>query len=65
MKKIETTIGAYTNGEIYSRVVCLPDDANESDWQLVSEEEYQRHLKEEEERMQREMLNAPIYQNAD
>ncbi len=65
MKKIETTIGAYTNGEIYSRVVCLPDDADTNAWSLVSEEEYQQHLKEEEERMQREMLNAPIYPNAD
>lgn len=65
MKKLETQTGYYRNGDIFSKIVCLPDNANESDWQLVSEEEYQQHLKEEEERMQREMLNAPIYQNAD
>ena len=65
MKKLETQTGFYRNGDIFSKIVCLPDNANESDWQLVSEEEYQQHLKEEEEHMQREMLNAPIYQNAD
>lgn len=65
MKKLETQTGYYRKGELFSKIVCLPDNANESDWQLVSEEEYQQHLKEEEERMQREMLNAPIYQNAD
>lgn len=65
MKKIETITGAYTNGEIYSRVVCLPDDADTNEWSWVSEDEYQQHLKEEEERMQREMLNAPTYPNAD
>lgn len=61
MKKLQTETGAYTNGEIYSRVVCLPDDADTSAWGLVSEEEYQQHIKEEEERMQREMM----YPNAD
>ena len=65
MKKLETQTGYYRNGDIFSKIVCLPDNANEIDWQLVSEEEYQQHLKEEEEYMQRKMLNAPIYQNAD
>ena len=65
MKKLETQIGYYRNGDIFSKVVCLPDNANIDDWKLVSDDEYQQHLKEEEERMQREMLNAPTYPNAD
>ena len=65
MKRLYTETGAYKNGDIYSRVVYLPDAISENDWILVSEDEYQQHLKEKEERMQREMLNAPIYPNAD
>lgn len=44
MKKLETQIGYYRNGDIFSKVVCLPDNANADDWKLVSEEEYQEWL---------------------
>lgn len=44
MKKIETQTGYYRNGDIFSKVVCLPDNANAEDWQLVDEVEYQEWL---------------------
>ena len=44
MKKIETQTGYYRNGDIFSKVVCLPDNANADDWKWVSEEEYQECL---------------------
>lgn len=44
MKKIETQTGYYRNGDIFSKVVCLPDNANADDWKWVSEEEYQEWL---------------------
>ena len=44
MKKIETQIGYYRNGDIFSKIVCLPDNANVDDWKWVSEEEYQKWL---------------------
>lgn len=44
MKKLETQIGYYRNGDIFSKVVCLPDNANIDDWKLVSDEEYQEWL---------------------
>lgn len=40
MKKLETQIGYYRNGDIFSKIVCLPDNANLDDWKLVSDEEY-------------------------
>ena len=53
MKKIEAKTGYwYRNGDIFSKIVCLPDNANLDDWKLVSDEEYNEwmklHLKEEE-----------------
>lgn len=44
MKKLETQTGYYRNGELFSKIVCLPDNANADDWKLVSEEEYQEWL---------------------
>lgn len=44
MKKLETQTGYYRNGDIFSKVVCLPDNANIDDWKLVSEGEYQEWL---------------------
>ena len=53
MKKIEAKTGyLYRNGDIFSKIVCLPDNANLDDWKLVTEEEYNEwvksHPKEEE-----------------
>ena len=52
MKKLETQTGYYHNGDIFSKIVCLPDNANSDCWQLVSDEEYNEwvklHPKEEE-----------------
>lgn len=44
MKKLETQIGYYRKGELFSKIVCLPDNANTDDWKWVSEEEYQEWL---------------------
>ena len=44
MKKLETKIGYYRNGDIFSKIVCLPDNANIDDWKLVSDSEYQEWL---------------------
>lgn len=44
MKKLQTEIGYYRNGDIFSKIVCLPDNANIDDWKLVSDEEYQEWL---------------------
>ena len=44
MKKIETQTGYYRNGELFSKIVCLHDNANADDWKWVSEEEYQEWL---------------------
>lgn len=40
MKKLETQTGYYRNGDIFSKIVCLPDNTNADDWKLVSDEEY-------------------------
>ena len=53
MKKLETQKGYwYRNGDIFSKVVCLPDNANLDAWKLVTDEEYNEwmasHPKEEE-----------------
>lgn len=45
MKKIEAKTGYYRNGDIFSKIVCLPDNANLDDWKLVSDEEYNEWLK--------------------
>lgn len=45
MKEIETQTGYYRNGDIFSKIVCLPDNANLDDWKLVSDEEYNEWLK--------------------
>lgn len=44
MKKLQTLTGYYRNGDIFSKIVCLPDNANVDDWKWVSEEEYQEWL---------------------
>lgn len=44
MKKLETKTGYYRNGDIFSKIVCLPDNANIDDWKLVSDSEYQEWL---------------------
>lgn len=44
MKKLETQTGYYRNGDIFSKIVCLPDNANLDDWKLVSDEEYNEWL---------------------
>lgn len=45
MKKLETQTGYYRNGDIFSKIVCLPDNANLDDWKLVSDEEYNEWMK--------------------
>ena len=45
MKKLETQTGFYRNGDIFSKIVCLPDNANVDDWKLVSDEEYNEWMK--------------------
>lgn len=46
MKEIKTQTGYwYRNGDIFSKVVCLPDNANLDDWKLVSDEEYNEWMK--------------------
>ena len=41
MKEIKTETGFwYRNGDIFSKIVCLPDNANLDDWKLVTDEEY-------------------------
>ena len=46
MKKIEAQTGYwYRNGDIFSKIVCLPDNANVDDWKLVSDEEYNEWMK--------------------
>lgn len=44
MKEIKTQTGYYRNGDIFSKIVCLPDNANLDDWKLVTDEEYELWL---------------------
>lgn len=51
MKKLQTQEGYYSNGNVFSKIVCLPDDSNIDEWRLVSDAEYEEWQKKELERM--------------
>lgn len=39
----------YTNGEVYAKIIDLAENANESDYHEITEEEYQEILRKQEE----------------
>lgn len=44
MKKLETEDGYYRNGDIFSKKVFLPNDADSGKWKWVCDEEYRQWL---------------------